>query len=144
MRIEKKRVNALLDNASTKTDISTDVASELGLHGQSKRVTVNVLNGQIDTFTTKDVALQLESLDGSVNENISALTVDDITGNMETIDWNQYSSKWGHLKGINFPQIGSKTKIDILIGTDYAELQYSRKDVIGKTGEPVARLIPLG
>lgn len=40
------KVNALLDEASTKTYINADVASEHGLQGISRKVTVNVLNGQ--------------------------------------------------------------------------------------------------
>ena len=41
------KVNALLDDASTKTYINSYVAAELGLQGKTERVTVNVLNGQI-------------------------------------------------------------------------------------------------
>ena len=43
-------VNALLDDASTKTYINTDMANELGLKGKTEQVTVNVLNGQLETF----------------------------------------------------------------------------------------------
>ena len=32
----------------------------------------------------------------------------------------------------------------MLIGIDYAELQFSIRDVRGQPGEPVARLTPLG
>ena len=39
------KVNALLDEASTKTYINADVASELGLTEISWKVTMNVLNG---------------------------------------------------------------------------------------------------
>ena len=45
-------VNAPLDDASTKTYVNSDVAAELGLQGESRKVTVNVLNGQEDTFET--------------------------------------------------------------------------------------------
>ena len=38
-------VNALLDDASTKTYINADVAAELGLKGKTEQVNVNVLNG---------------------------------------------------------------------------------------------------
>ena len=40
-------VNALLDDASTKTYINADVAAKLGLQGTTERVTVNVLNGHV-------------------------------------------------------------------------------------------------
>ena len=48
------KVNALLDEASTKTYFlkNADVAAELGLQGHPQSVTVNVLNGQTETFET--------------------------------------------------------------------------------------------
>ena len=60
------KVNALLDDASTKTYINADVAAELGLQGKTERVTVNVLNGQVETFETRPVDVQLESLIGDI------------------------------------------------------------------------------
>ena len=41
------KVNALLDDASIKTYFNADVAAELGLQGQTEKVTVNVLNDQV-------------------------------------------------------------------------------------------------
>ena len=40
-------VNALLDDASTRTYLNSDVAAQLGLQGEYQRVTVNVLNGRV-------------------------------------------------------------------------------------------------
>ena len=74
------KVNALLDEASTKTYINADVASELRLQGISRKVSVNVLNGQTETFETMPVDVELESLDGSVSKTVSAFT----TGSQET------------------------------------------------------------
>ena len=60
------KVNALLDDASTKTYINADVAAELGLQGSFQKTNVNVLNGQVETFLTMPVEFELESLDGKV------------------------------------------------------------------------------
>ena len=68
------KVNALLDDASTKTYINADVAAELGLQGKTERVTVNVLNGQVETFETRPVDVQLESLIGDVKLQVTAFT----------------------------------------------------------------------
>ena len=46
------KVNALLDEVSTKTYLNADIAAELGLQGHPQSVTVNVLNGQTETFET--------------------------------------------------------------------------------------------
>ena len=44
------KVNALLDDGSTKSYINADVAAELGLQGKTEKVMGNVLNGQVETF----------------------------------------------------------------------------------------------
>lgn len=64
------KVNASLDDASTKTNLNADVAAKLGLQGHPQSVTVNVLNGQVETFETMPVKVELESLDG--NAKLSA------------------------------------------------------------------------
>ena len=80
------KVNALLDEASTKTYLNADVAAELRLQGHPQSVTVNVLNRQTETFETMPVDVELESLDGNVKTTISAFTAERVTGNMKVID----------------------------------------------------------
>ena len=138
------KVNALLDEPSTKTYINADVASELGLQGISRKVTVNVLIGQTETVETMPVDVELESLDGSVSKTVSAFTTERFTGSLEAIDWIKHANKWPHLRGIQFPKPGPHPLVDILIGVDHVDLHYSFKDVKGRPGEPVARLTPLG
>ena len=77
------KVNALLDDASTKAYLNADVAAELGLQGQTEKVTVNVLNDQVET---KPVNFKLESLDGNVSMNVSAYTANKVTGNLTVVD----------------------------------------------------------
>ena len=76
------KVNALLDDASTKAYINADVAAELGLQGKTERVTVYVLNGQVETFETCPVDVQLESLIGDVKLQVTAYTATRVTGTM--------------------------------------------------------------
>ena len=57
---------AQLDDVSSKTYIDSDVTAELGLQGENRRVTVNVLNGQTDSFEKKIFKLNFESLDGKM------------------------------------------------------------------------------
>ena len=56
---KRRIVNALLDDASTKTYLNVAVAAELGLQGIPQKVTVNVLNNKVDTFETTPVKLEL-------------------------------------------------------------------------------------
>lgn len=52
-------VNALLDDGSTNTYINGDVTAELGLEGSIPRSTVNLLNGEEDSFETMPVEFDL-------------------------------------------------------------------------------------
>ena len=97
------KVNAVLDDASTKTYVNADIAAQLGIHGQAQRVNVNVLNGQVETFETVPVEFGLESVNGKVKTTISAFTTNRVTGDMKVINWAKQSKKWNHLKGIQFP-----------------------------------------
>ena len=138
------KVNALLDEASTKTYLNADVAAELGLQGRTEKVTVNVLNGRIETFESKAVSFELLSVDRKVNINVTAYTANRMTGDMPVIHWNEYSSKWPYLRKIDFPVPFKKPIVDVLIGLDCLELHCLSKEVRGRPGEPVARLTPDG
>ena len=79
------KVNALLDDASTKTYINTDVAAELGLQGSFQKTNVNVLNGQVETFLTMPVALELESLNGTLVDILISLDYADLHYSMQDV-----------------------------------------------------------
>ena len=132
------KVNALLDEASTKTYVNA------GLQEKTEKVTVNVLNGQIETFETKPVNFELLSVDCKVNMNVTAYMANSVTGDMTVIDWNEYRSKWPYLRKINFPLPAKKQIVDVLIGLDCLDLHGAIEEVRGRPGEPVARLMPLG
>ncbi|XP_046568630.1 uncharacterized protein LOC124277021 [Haliotis rubra] len=137
-------VNALLDDASTQTYINEDIAAELGLQGHYQKVSVNVLNGRKESFESMTVNFGLESIDGSVDVSMSALTTTKVTGKMQVVDWEKHGHKWKHLNHIKFPKLSSRTVVDVLIGIDYIDLHRSYEEVGGGQGEPVARLAPLG
>ncbi|XP_061190177.1 uncharacterized protein LOC133198039 [Saccostrea echinata] len=138
------RINALLDDASTRTYINSDVAAELGLHGKLQRVTVGVLNNKTESFETMPVEFQIESIDGKIKTKVEALTADKVTGDMCVVNWKEYQHKWNHLKGLKFPVIGKHPLVDILIGMDNSELHYAYREIRVRPNEPVARLTPLG
>ena len=124
-------LNALLDDTSTKSYINGDVAAELGLEGTMQKITVNVLNGGEDSFQTMPVEFDLQGVDGRSNVRFSAFTATRITGNMRPDKWKMQAAKWEHLQGINFPDLGPRPVVDMLIGIDYAELHHSIKDICG-------------
>ena len=140
----KLKVNALLDDASTKTYLNSDVASELNLQGKLQKIKVSVLNGQVETFETLPVDCIIESLDGKVQVKVTAFTTGRVTGSMKAFDWNLCAEKWPHLRGLQFHKLGPRPVVDVLIGLDCADLHFSFRDIRGEPGQPVARLTPLG
>ena len=138
------KINALLDDASTKTYVNADVAAELGLQGRTEKVTVNVLDGQAETFDTKPVSVELMSVTGSLSMIVNAFTVNRVTGNMPVVEWNKYKKQWPHLRNIDFLSSPRRPIVDMLIGLDCADLLYAIEEVSGRPGEPIARLTPFG
>ena len=135
------KINALLDDVSTKSYINADVAAELGLQGRTEKMTVN---GQVETFETKPINIELMSITGNVSTMVSACTVDRVTGNMPVVEWNKFKQQWSHLRNIDFPTSATSPIVDMLLGLNCADLLYAIQEVRGKPGEPIARLTPLG
>ena len=105
---------------------------------------VSVLNGRIETFETSPVECTIESLDGKSKLRITAFTTERVIGDMKAINWSMCSQKWSHLRCLEFPKLGPRPTVDVLIGLDCADLHYSFQDIQGAPGQPVARLTPLG
>ena len=120
-------VNALLDEASTKTCVNADI-----------------LNGQIETFDTKPVNFELLSVDCKVKMHITAYTAKRVMGDMTVIDWNEYRSQWPYLRKMNFPLPAKKQIVDVLIGLYCLDLHGAIEEVRDRPREPVAGLTPLG
>ena len=102
-------VNALLNDASTKTYISTDFIEQRKLKGIPETVTLIVLSSQIKTFETLPVEINLEILSERIKQKLSAYTADRV----------KWKGKWKHLKNTNFPTLDRRPIVDILIGMDY-------------------------
>jgi len=63
---------------------------------------------------------------------------------MNVVDWNSCAKEWPHLKGLQFPKMDPRPIVDVLIGLNCADLQYSYRDTRGTLGQPITRLTPLG
>ena len=83
-------------------------------------------------------------MNGQVNTAIEAFTINDITGDLITVNWKAINKNWNHLRSVNFPQVNSRSKIDMLIAVDHPDFHFSLKDIREKQGQQIARLTPLG
>ena len=51
--------------------------------------------------------------------------------------------QWKHLSDIPFPELGKRSKIDVLIGSDHYNLLFPMEEVRGSDNEPSVRLCAL-
>lgn len=63
---------------------------------------------------------------------------------MNVVDWYKYKKQWPHLKNVDIQRCAAKPIVDILTGTDHADLHFTLEEVRGRPGDPVARLEPQG
>lgn len=141
----KVKVNAMLDDGSNETFLNEEVAGVLRLKERYQTVTVNVLNNEVETFQSMLLDVTIKSLDGELSKDIKVKTCPKrVTGDYKVENWTQSKDKWANLKECDFAEPAKDGFVDLLIGVDNAELHYSRADVRGEEGEPVARLGPLG
>ena len=140
-----KVVNAILDNASNETFLNEQVAGALGLQEPYITVKVHVLNDDVETFQSMPVHVMIESADGQYRKEINAKTCPkNVTGNYKVEDWSRNKTNWSHLQGCEFATPAKEGLVNLLIGVDNIDLLYSRADVRGEPGSPIARLGPLG
>lgn len=138
------QVNCFLDEGSDTTYVNEDVVEELGMEGPKEKVTINVANDQKVDLMSATMEIGLESLDSRVDTVIVAKTSHSICGGMKPTNWLQIRDQWKHIRNIPFPKPGKRSKIDVLIGSDYYNLLFPMKEVRGGSGEPSARPCPLG
>ena len=132
-----------MDEGSDTSFVNEDVVEELGSDGRKEKVITNVANGQKVNLMSTTMEIGLESLDGQVG-TVSSETSQNICGGMKPTNWEQIKDQWKHLRGIPLPKLGKRSKIDVLIGSDYNSLLFPIKEVRGGNNEPCARLCPLG
>ena len=135
----KVKVNAILDDASNETFLNV-----LGIQESFETIKVHVLNNEVGTFQSMPVDVTIESVDGQFSKEISVKTSPRrVTGNYKLEVWNKSKPKWEHLKECEFAKPAKDGIVDLLIGIDNADLHYSRADIRGEGGGPIARLGPL-
>ena len=83
------KVNALLDDASSRTYLNGDIAAELDLEDRPHELTINVLNDNQERLDTTVVEFMISSCDGKVSKLASAYTAERVTGNMQVVDWSE-------------------------------------------------------
>ena len=140
----KVYANALLDDGSTASYITTAAAGALGLQGKLQQTTVNVLSGKSETFTTQPVSVTVAEVGGEYQSEVTALTINSIASGLKPVNWAATSHQWSHLEDVPFAKPTKDQSVDLLIGSDHSDLHASLQEIRGEAREPIARKTPLG
>ena len=81
----------------------------------------------VDSFETRILELNLESLDEKKYVKITTFTAERVSGNIGVINWAKYATKWEYLKGFTVTWSTPNHR-------RFREYQ-SKKDVGGKTSK---------
>ena len=141
---EKHRVNALLDDGSDSSYLSTEMALALRLPINENVLSLHTLSATDTKLASGFAVTVIESLDGNLSRKIGVRTLKHLCTNLRIPDWQHCKGKWPHLSGIEFPEVEGRRTVDLLLGSDHPELMMALDERPGKIGEPVARLTPLG
>jgi hypothetical protein len=141
----KVKINAILDDASNEIFLNEELARVLRLQEPFQKVQFHILNDTVKTFQSMPLKIEIESVDGKFSKEISVKTCPHkVTANYRVVNSTEYQKKWPHLTQCSFAKPANNGFVDLLIGVDKAELQYSHVDLRGKNGGPIARLGSLG
>ena len=136
-------INALLDGGSTQICLNADITAKLGLHEEIQKSQVNAKNGTVASFETAPVEITLRSTTAQVNTVIEAFTISGATGDLKAVNWKAINRNWYQLIEVNFLQVNSRSKINMLMRVGYPDFRFSLKYIRGKLGQAIARLTPL-
>jgi hypothetical protein len=140
---EGVRVNAMLDDCSDCSYITKDIAQKLNLKGRPEKLLVEVIGGKIVEEETETVKAEIESTDRKITLPCELSTIKEISS-MSPVNWNEEKKKYEHLKEIQFPDIETNGKVEMLLGSDMLQCQRALEERVGGQDDPIARRTPLG
>ncbi len=136
------RTLIMFDSGADKSFISYSLADAVSAKREPAELDLLTMAGQ-DKLKSDIVTIELERLDGSRTDKVSAYCIGDL--NIPVVNWHRAKDRFLHLKDLPFPEIKNKDRVGIILGTDHPELQAAlEKDVLGEKGAPLARKLPYG
>jgi hypothetical protein len=135
---------ALLDNGSTGTFCTAELARKLHLHGQEQTLSITTLNGRQSNENTSIVSFVVMGFDEPDAVTLQTVyTKSKLHIQTELIAPRSDVQQWSHLRNVRWPQLKSP-QIEIIIGLDVPEAHVPLQVISGRAGEPYATRTMLG
>ena len=129
----------MIDSGSNTSFISKKTAQTLGLTGTRTNLKMNLAGGKKNSEESEQVDITVTSLtDKNVEKSLQAYTIGNPCSPAKTVSRKSVES-YPHLKKVSDDLYLSGGKIDILIGTNFAEAFVDIHIISGNTGDPIAK-----
>ena len=138
-------VNALLDTGANSTSISKKLGQLLLLDGKKEHYTVEVSGGDIKKYITKVCHIKIGERKGKHWRDVAARILPHPCGSLRSPDWNDNKHWFPHLKDVPLPSPVNRGIVDVILGTDCADLMRALKpDTYKENWMPILRHTLLG
>ena len=143
---EHMTINALVDTGSNHTAISKRLADTLGVDGVSAPYRVITFGGEVFQQPSRLVRVTIRNTSGQIERTVMVRSVANLCGDLRVWAWNDLKRSWPHLREITFPDPVGDLRVDLLIGTDNADLvRVTAPDRLGPgPQDPVVRTTTFG
>ena len=143
---EHMTVKALVDTGSNHTAISKRLADKLGVDGVTAPYKVITFGGEVFQQPSRLVRVTIRSPNGQIERTLMVRSVSNLCGDLRVWAWNDLKRGWPHMKNLDFPEPVGDLRVDLLIGTDNADLvRVVEPDRLGQDPQdPVVRRTTFG
>ena len=130
---------AMIDSGSNTSFISKNAAKKLGLKGSDTHLTMNLAGGKKKAETSELVEITVvSSCDKAIEKSMSVYTLTSPCSPAKIIS-RQAVNKYKHLHPVSDKLYLDGGKVDLLIGTDFADAFADIHVLQGDPGEPIAK-----
>jgi len=148
-----EEIYVIIDSGSTATFLDSSLMSRLGLRGVPQEIRTKGVGGIDYTGYVTNTMVALESIDGSIKQQVPVKFSYQPTGDLKYVDWNRYKDRFPELSDIQLPQPTKpiSTKVLGILGNDLKfitrlDQSYNGRPQIGGDGymKPMAQKTLLG
>ncbi|XP_055681943.1 uncharacterized protein LOC129789287 [Lutzomyia longipalpis] len=141
----KRKCRVLIDGGGECTMITEDCAQRLSLPRQPARIPVTGAGAVTVGHTRGVINMELSSTYNENNKiNVQAYVMLKVTSELPSVSLT--AMKWSHLESLQMadPHFKTPSKVDIILGAEYAGQIEMGEIIRGNVGEPIAKLTIFG
>ena len=139
-------INMMIDSGSSGIFLSRWAAEQVQLMITESRMSLNTVGRKTEWQTCSTGEIKLQAIATDFACNVPAVVMDQLIGDIDVIDWNEYKHDFDHLKDIEFAPIVNERprQIDLIVGVNYPLFFQTFKEIVDPGSDPKAPSARLG